>query len=547
MERKIPNKPNVILFMVDQLSARWLEVARDEGICALPNLDWLRENGTSFTRTFSSNPVCSPTRATIATGLCSRAHGLIMNGYALNPSIPTFMQALQREGWRTGAFGKLHLRPHHESLVHDYHPYGFDVVHGTEDDRAGKWLDWVKEAHPEHYEAALSTAWRDVPGYDKYGPDGVDLRPAIRAARKRFPRATEAWPKNSRKAYTLPFPEEVSQSSWITARALDFIRDTGVDQSFFAHISYVAPHGPFCPPAEFMDRVDLENIPAPIPAAWLNDADAPEYFRKMARVLHGGSDDRPAWMKDLAAVLDSDGRPSSLTTDLSYERHCYFADITHLDEQLGRVRKALEDSGRLDSTYIIFTSDHGEFLGDHGFWQKQERHYDGGIRVPLIIAGPGLQANAVCREIAQLEDICPTILGLADVPLPHVRFRNFRTGSFDSAPAISGRSLVELCRGQVPDDWREEAYVESFPCFGPGTLGSWSRTVRTSRYRYTFYPDGHGEQLFDLEADPHEQKNLVNDPVHAALHRELKDRLMEQVIRQDYPLPPRDLFLFGIH
>ena len=548
MERKIPNKPNVILFMVDQLSARWLEVARDKGICSLPNLDWLRENGTSFTRTFSSNPVCSLTRATIATGLCSRAHGLIMNGYALNPSIPTFMQALQRKGWRTGAFGKLHLRPHHESLRHDYRPYGFDVVHGTEDDRAGEWLDWVKEAHPEHYEAALSTAWRDVPGFDKYGPDGIDLRPVIRAAQKRFPRDTEAWPKNSRKAYTLPFPEEVSQSSWITARALDFIRDTGADQSFFAHISYVAPHGPFCPPAEFMDRVNPEKIPAPVPADWLNDADAPEYFRKMARVLHGESDDRPAWMKDLAAVLDSDGRPpSSLTTDLSYERHCYFADITHLDEQLGRVRKALKDSGRQDNTYIIFTSDHGEFLGDHGFWQKQERHYDGGIRVPLIIAGPGLQKNAVCRKIVQLEDICPTILGLADVPLPHLRFRNFRTGSFDSAPAISGRSLVDLCRGRVPDDWRKEAYVESFPCFGPGTLGAWSRTVRTSRYRYTFHPDGHGEQLFDLEADPHEQKNLVNDPEHAALNHELKDRLMEQVIRQDYPLPPRDLFLFGIH
>ena len=248
----------------------------------------------------------------------------------------------------------------------------------------------------------------------------------------------------------------------------------------------------------------------------------------------------------MAVTPGSDEQPP-LIPDLSYERHCYFADITHLDEQLGRVRKALQDAGRLDSTYIIFVSDHGEFLGDHGFWQKQERHYDGGIRVPLIIAGPGLQKNAVCREIAQLEDICPTILEMTGVPLPHVRFRNFRTGSFDSAPAISGRSLVELCRGQVPDDWREEAYVESFPCFGPGTLGSWSRTVRTSRYRYTFYPDGHGEQLFDLEADPHEQKNLVNDPVHAALHRELKDRLMEQVIRQDYPLPPRDLFLFGIH
>ncbi len=546
MERKIPNKPNVILFMVDQLSARWLEVARDKGICALPNLDWLRENGTSFTRTFSSNPVCSPTRATIATGLCSRAHGLIMNGYALNPEIPTFMQALQKEGWRTGAFGKLHLRPHHESLVHDYRPYGFDVVHGTEDDRAGEWLDWVKEAHPEHYEAALSTAWPAVPGYAEYGPDGVDLRPAIRAAKERYPHPTEAWPKNSPKAYTLPFPEEVSQSSWITARALDFIRDTDSDQPLFAHISFVAPHGPFCPPAEFMDRVNPEKIPAPVPADWLNDADAPEYFQKMARVLHGESDDRPSWMKDMAVTPGSDEQPP-LIPDLSHERHCYFADITHLDEQLGRVRKALQDTGRLDNTYIIFVSDHGEFLGDHGFWQKQERHYDGGIRVPLIIAGPGLQKNARRQEIVQLEDICPTILNLTGVPLPHLRFRHFGGRQDDSAPAISGRSLVELCRGEVPDDWREEAYVESFPCFGPGTLGAWARTVRTSRYRYTFYPDGHGEQLFDLEADPDEQKNLVNEPEHAALRRELKDRLMEQIIRQDYPVSPRDLFWFGIH
>ena len=488
-ENRMPpqNKPNVILFMVDQLSARWLEVARNEGICALPNLDWLRENGTSFTRTFSSNPVCSPTRATIATGLCSRAHGLIMNGYALNPEIPTFMQVLQRKGWRTGAFGKLHLRPHHESLVHDYRPYGFDVVHGTEDDRAGEWLDWVKQAHPEHYEAALSTAWRDVPGFDKYGPEGIDLRPAIQAAQKRFPRATETWPKNSRKAYTLPFPEEVSQSSWITARALDFIRDIGADQSFFAHISYVAPHGPFCPPAEFMDRVEPEKIPAPIPAAWLNDANAPEYFRKMARVLHGESDDRPAWMKDMAVTPGSDEQPP-LIPDLSHERHCYFADITHLDEQLGRVRKALEDSGRQDNTYIIFVSDHGEFLGDHGFWQKQERHYDGGIRVPLIIAGPGLQANAVCREIAQLEDICPTILEMTGVPLPHVRFRNFRTGSFDSAPAISGRSLVELCRGQFRTIGERRRMLNPFHAFGPGTLGAWARTVRTSRYDTRFIP-----------------------------------------------------------
>ena len=159
------NKPNVILFIVDQLSAKWLEAARDEKICALPNLDWLGENGTIFTQTFTSNPMCSPTRATIHTGQTSRGHGLVENGYALDPKIPTFVQALQREGWRTGAFGKMHLRPHYESVNHDNRPYGYDVTHVTEDDRGGEWLDWVEKEHPEHYEAALSTAWADVPGF----------------------------------------------------------------------------------------------------------------------------------------------------------------------------------------------------------------------------------------------------------------------------------------------------------------------------------------------------------------------------------------------
>jgi arylsulfatase A-like enzyme len=541
------NRPNVILFMVDQLAAKWLEEAHDRTICALPNLSWLRDNGTTFTRAFTSNPVCSPARATIATGLCSRAHGLIMNGYALDPAVPTFMQALQAGGWRTGAFGKLHLRPHFESFAHDYRPYGFDVVHGTEDDRSGEWLDWVKREHPEQYVAALSTAWPDVPGYAHYGPDGVDLRPDIHAAKERFPHATGRWPESSAWAHPLPFPEELSQSSWITTRALDFIRDTGPDQPLFAHVSYVAPHPPFCPPAEFMDRVERERIPAPVVAEWLHEPESPEYFRKMARVLNNQSEQTPVWMSGLSITRDPDGGPARQKLSLGHERHCYFADITHLDEQLGRIRRALEAAGRLHDTCLVFTSDHGELLGDHGFWQKQERHYDGGIRVPLIIAGPGLQKNLTCAEIVQLEDLCPTILELAEVPIARLRFRNRQSNTDDTCASTSGRSLVELCRGNRPDRWREEAYVESYPYFGPETRGSWARTVRTARWRYTLYPDANGEQLFDLEADPDEQRNLANAPAHAALRGELRDRLMEQIIGQDSPVPPRDLFMFGIH
>ncbi|MBT3275096.1 MAG: sulfatase-like hydrolase/transferase, partial [Spirochaetales bacterium] len=381
---KTQDKPNVILFMVDQLSAKWLEAARNRKICELPNFDWLQSSGTTFTRAITSNPVCSPARATIATGLTSRAHGLIMNGYSLNPEIPTFMRELQKSGWRTGAFGKLHLKPHFEKFYQDYAVYGFDVVHNTEDDRSGVWLDWVKEDHPEHYEAVLATRWPDVPGYAEYGPDKIDMRPAIREAKKKYPDVFDK---------PLQFPEELSQSAWITSRALDYIKETDSDQPLFAHVSFVAPHPPYCPPAETMDKVAPENIPTPVPAEWLHSDDAPEYYRKLARFLNNETDKKPIWA-DTVIRRDPEGGPARPKVNFADSRHRYFADIVHLDQQLGRVRKALEETGRLASTYIIFTADHGELLGDHGFMQKQERHYDGSIRIPLAIAGPGLEKGA---------------------------------------------------------------------------------------------------------------------------------------------------------
>lgn len=527
---------NIILFMVDQLSAKWLEAAREHNICDLPNFDWLQANGTTFPQAFTSNPVCSPSRATIATGLTSRAHGLIMNGYSLNPEIPTFMRLLQQEGWRTGGFGKLHLKPHFEKFDHDYRVYGFDVVHNTEDDRSGAWLDWVKEEHPEHFEAALATCWPDVPGYAEYGPDRVDLRPAIREAKKKYPNVF---------GNPLAFPEEISQSHWITSRSLDFIKET--DGPICAHISYVAPHPPFCPPSEVMDTVNPDNIPEPVPAEWLHSDDAPEYYKRIARFLNNETDEKPVWM-DTVLRRGKEGGLANANANFGDNRHRYFADIVHLDQQLGRLRQALEETGRINTTTIIFTADHGELLGDHGFMQKQERHYDGGIRIPLVVAGPSLKKGEVRNEIAQLEDICPTILELAGVQPPQLRFRNKKTGKVDdTCPQISGASLVGVCRGETPDEWRQEAFIESYPSFGPDAIGAWARSVRTDQYRYTYYPDGNGEQLFDLKNDPHEQVNLAKDPAHHDLKLKLKERLLEQLILQDWPVPPRDLFNFGIH
>ena len=376
--------------MVDQLAARWVEACL-AGAAPLPNIARLQARGTTFRHAISSNPICSPARATIATGLTTRHHGMLLNGYNLDPSIPTFMQALQAAGWRTGAFGKLHLRSQYESLFPDYRPYGFEVQDITEDARGGPWLEWIRTTHPEHLDAALSTVWgRSFPGFKCHGPEGVDLA-------ARFPSTPELYG-----AYELPFPEEISQTNWTTERAVDFIRATDRDQSLFAQVSYVQPHDPYAPPPGYLDRVAADRLPEPLPAEWADDPCTPPIFHDMG----GRATPAPEWRRD---------------------RHHYFADLCHLDRQLGVLEAALAETGRLDDTVIIFLSDHGDLLHDHGLKLKGGLHYDACLRVPLVIAGPGLQRGRERSELVQLEDICPTIHELAGVEVPNLS---------SSAPAV---------------------------------------------------------------------------------------------------------------
>lgn len=513
-------RPNVVFFMVDQLSAKWLEAAQ-QGICPTPNIDRLQAQGTTFTQVFTSNPVCCPTRATIATGLTTRGHGVLENGYALDPELPTFMQALQRGGWRTGAFGKVHFHPHYAGLYPDYKPYGYDVTHITEDARGGEWLDWVAQAHPDHYEAVLATIWpRQIPEYAAYGPQKVNLRERIQAIRDGFQWATPEFPQNTAGSYTLPFPEEVSQTHWITQHALTFLRDAPSDQPLYAHISYVQPHSPFCPPSEYVQYVNADAIPEPLPPEWLEDPHAPAYFKRQTPVT---------------------------VDNWRYRRQLYFADLVHLDHQLGQVLETLEATGRLENTYVIFLADHGELFLDHGFLGKEERHYDACIRVPLIIAGPGVTPGLKRDKIVQLEDICPTVLDMTGQHLPsmpamgpHLKLAP------EEIPMLPGHSVVPLCQGEKPNMWRDAAYVESYNAIWSNDPGNWARTLRTPAFRYTWYPGG-GEQLFDLAKDPDELQNVVADPAYAEVRLSLRDNLLEQIVLQDYPKTRRELFALGVH
>lgn len=508
--------------MVDQLAAKWLEHAAEIGV-PTPNFDRLRQRGVSFSRAISSNPVCMPARATLATGLTTRQHGVLQNGYQLDPAIPTFMRCLQQAGWSTGAFGKVHVRPHYAGLYPDYRQYGFDTTCITEDARLGEWIDWVQREHGEHLDAALSTIWAEGLFTMDGAPEHIKaLYGRWRRARDSKPWVNPAYPDARPHAYVLPLPEEVSQTAWITQQALRWLAEA--DGPLLAHISYVQPHSPFTPPEGYLSRVDAQRLAAPIEATWKNDPDGPRILREKAR--NAGNEWR-------------------------FHRQLYMADLTHLDEQLGKVVAALEAAGRLDNTYLIFLADHGEMLYDHDLFAKGPMHYDACVRVPLVIAGPGLDRGVTCDRFVQLEDICPTVLAMAGVDQPMLPARNPYNDADGASPSttLPGRSLLPLCqgsqgfRGEAVREWRQWAYCESYA----GAFAGWPRTIRTERHRYTFYPQGTGEQLFDLEADPDEMTNLNRDPAHAKVRQDLRDRLLESVILQDHPNPTRDLFSLGVH
>ena len=509
---------DILFLMMDQLSAKWLELGLD-GICDLPNIKRLRQNGMYFDHAYTNNPVCCPARATIATGLSSRSHGVIENGYYLNFDAPTFMKSLQKGGYRTGAFGKVHFMPHFSGFDHHAEAYGFDVAHITEDNRGGEWLDWALDEFPEYEDQILkSIPTPKVEAFQAYGPERRDIQTRIEELRKE-PWGSEDDVDATDWAHCMTFPEEASQTAWITGKAMDFIRNAPKDRPVFAQISYVQPHNPYEVPKQFMDRVRAEKIPERIPATWVEDENAPEYFKDKKPV------DRVNW---------------------KYERHIYLASLVFLDAYIGKILDAVKKERDINETFIFLVSDHGDMLGDHGFYLKEEKHYDTCIRVPYLICGPGVLKNAVCHEIVQPEDICPTVLQLAGLSMTAPPYAEiFMKVNPKEIPLYHGSSVVDLLAGKT-GLWRNEGYCESYnPVFSMKPT-DWARTVITAKYRYTYYFHG-GEQLFDLEQDPEERFNVVGEEVYQPVRQELKDILLEKIIAQDYPKPVRQLYCIGVH
>ncbi|MGH9657773.1 MAG: sulfatase family protein [Bryobacteraceae bacterium] len=441
-------RPNIVLITGDHL--RWDHVgANGNGAIRTPNLDRLARDGASFTHCCTVGVACSPNRASLFTGRYPHAHGIMSNGIPLPESEVTLTHVLREAGYYTGQMGKLHFWPHSRRNHREYHPpYGFHQMRladepGCYDDAYGQWLD---AQGPEARRKANVT----MPG-----------------ERKQF------------EYYTFAGDERTTHAHWVASETARFVEENK-GRPFFVHAGFYAPHPPLNPPAAMLALYEKTELP-------------PRHWRA------GEADDLPAPMKK--AVMNLASTPEAQWT--AYRKH-FYAMVSELDRNVGRIVGAVERAGLMESTVFVVTSDHGDYLGDHNLTGKSAMPYDGAMRIPLIFRGPGMGRGVRSDEVVEMVDVMPTVLELAGLGLPK---------------GNQGTSLVKR-------PGRGAALMQS---------GN-NRILRTRSAKYAYWSSGE-EALFDLESDPHELRNVAGR--NKALLDEMRVAMLRRTLEVVDPLPER--------
>jgi arylsulfatase A-like enzyme len=504
---------NIVMIMADQLRSDHLGFMGKVPV-KTPHLDRLARGGQVFTNTYVTNPVCMPNRASIMTGRWPSAHGLRTNGIPLDPEAFTFARSLRSAGWVTSAVGNLHFQP----MGYPFEDYQ---------------LDEIKQVMPALWEQAIDrfggdfVSWEDYERHSKeevvlpvdyYGFDDVALTSGhgdrisgnyVQWARSRgFDPMEQAGVAHSRNVYPgwnhvyeSAVPAELHATTYVTDMAVERVKlYSESNEPFLLYVSFPDPHHPFAPPTEYWNRHLPQDMPVPDS---FHDAHlgSPAYVRKM---------------------IDNQGSPNIdpmmvwAPTEDQY-RHALAAElgsIEFIDDSVGRILDALENTGQAQETIVIFTSDHGDVFGDHGLMLKHFTHYQGVVKVPLIISAPGY-GHAVHHELVSSADIAPTVVELAGaVPLK----------------AAQGQSLVPLMEGGAGP--HEALIIEEDQPFGidglPGPVRM--RTVVTSDLRLTLIAGQGIVELYDLRVDPHELVNLADEAEATELLAAGRAALLEQVV-----------------
>jgi arylsulfatase A-like enzyme len=416
----------------------------------------------------------------------------------LPPQETTLPEWLQRHGFATGAFGKVHLTPEQHAL-HNLHS---DVPI----------LDWRRFAEPAKLAPMPDDPMKGNYGFQVHvGCDDAcqgNFRAWLRQeAPELLGRQPKPWsPDGPGDLYVSPFPSQYHQTTYIASQAEHFIRSQTGDRPWLAFCSFVAPHHPFEAPSDQIARYDPASVPLP---------------QAKGRVQAQFIPERPA-----TAIGEMDGYGEAIQRRIVLH---YLASISLIDDAVGRLVGALRGTEQLEDTLVVFVADHGEFLGNHGLLRKPSLHYDETLRVPLLIRGPGIAPRRLAG-LVELVDLYPTLLGLLGVPA------NVGVQGIDwSARLLTGQAIG---REDIHSDMFDLAAMVCGEIQGPYCA---CQTLRTERWKLNLYPDHSRRygQLFDLQSDPQESRNLYTDPTCAAVREELLWRLTSRCHRQVDPLPLR--------
>lgn len=510
-------KPNFLIIITDQFHPGCLGFA-GHPVVKTPYLDALAASGVVFGRCYSNQPLCMPARATLFTGLPPRGHGVRMNGMPLDPSVPTFTEALRHAGYRTHCAGKIHLKcsqpPHgadvdaldpaefaevaklwHDGRITELpHPYygleSTDYVNGHGDGSYGQYINWLKREHPDQAHLFF---------------DQVSLE-----------EKSPAFSLFNRKQYRWALPAELHPTHWVADRTIDFLEAHDSSRPFCLMCSIQDPHSPFAAPEPYCRRYSAADVPDPVGRDGELD-DLPPHFRAMVET----------------PIKTSGNQLQPMNATEPYAKDCiaqYFGLIEMIDDQVGRLMQTLRDQKLDENTVVMFVADHGEALGEHGLWGKGPYHYDSVIHVPFVMHCPSRFKQGVrSSEVVSLLDFAPTILDLAEVNMPD----EASIEAPDAPPARPGRSVKAICEGIADDDADRACIVEMDEDY----LGFKMRTLVTQRYRLTCYSGQPNGELFDLKEDPHELRNLWDDASRAGVRDELRLRLLDELMKTDISLP----------
>lgn len=434
------DRPNFLVIVSDDQRPDTIHALGNE-LIHTPNLDRLVREGLTFTHAICPFPLCVPSRAEILTGTSAFESGVPFGGGRIRPELALWGDTLRRSGYHTWYCGK-----------------------------------WMNDGSPK------TRGYEETAGLFSSGGAGAAGKQPSYNRNGRLITGYRGWTFKTDEGK----PELdkgigiVGETSRHIADGAIRLLERDVDRPFFMHVNFTAPHDPLVIPPGYESKYDPASMPLP------------KNFASEHPFDHGNAGGRDEQLLPLPRT----------EYDVRDQLAAYYAVIDDMDAQIGRILQKLEDTGRLDETIIVFTSDHGLAIGSHGLMGKQNM-YNHTVVVPFVIAGPGIPEGRQSSAFIYLRDLFPTTCELAGIEIPE---------------SVTARSFASILRGEQPENFRQHAF---------GYFYDRQRMICTDRWKLIYYPKLDRYQLFDLKNDQHELRDLSTDSEHADQLARLKTEMKQ--------------------